>query len=267
VEHLCRRYDLEQGAFPPLPGEASSPGWTLWASVDAGVRDPYCVLWFARDPSRRRVFVWDEQYGTGITPLRQAQRLKARLASVGGRWLEWREERVNGGAVRRRVQAPAGARLHLDSVRVDPAMFTPRANVGVSDAAVYAGVGVPVQKAFNERVMGWRRVLEWLEPQDDGLPGLVLVEGACPNLQRTLPRLTADPDDPEDVEEGQEDHAADALRYGLNPASAPTQTREGLTLHATMGDERAGGRGEDDLDTRAYAGGAFGAPGGPESRW
>ena len=261
LEKLVERYGLEQGAFPPLPGEAGSPGWVLWAGVDAGVRDPWCCLWFARDPSRKRVFVWGEDYHTGVTPYRQAQRMKARIASIGGRWLEWWQDHQNGSVIRTRVSGPESARLHLDSVRVDPAMFTPRANIGVSDATVYAGVGVPVQKAYNDRVMGWRRVLEWLEPLDDGLPGLVLVEGACPNLQRTLPRLTADPDDPEDVEEGQEDHAADALRYGLNPASAPTQTREGVTIHATMGRE------EPDLDTRTYSGGAFGSPGGRESRW
>ena len=263
---LLERYGLEQGAFPPLPGEAGSPGWTLWAAVDGGVRDPWCCLWFARDPSRKRIFVWDEQYATGVTPRRQAQRTKARVASVGGRWLEWWAEHRNGALTRKRVLAPPEARLHLDSVRVDPAMFTPRANIGVSDATVYAGEGLPVQKAYNERVMGWRRVLEWLEPLDDGLPGLVVVEGAAPNLQRTLPRLTADPDDPEDVEDGQEDHAADALRYGVNPASAPTQTRQGVPLQATMGEDDGplwpGAAASD------FSSGAFGTP-GPDGggRW
>ena len=271
LEMLLERYGLEQGAFPPLPGEAGAPGWTLWAGVDAGVRDPWCCLWFARDPQRNRVFVWDEQYAPGVTPVRQAQMTKRRIASVGGRWLEWWDEHTNGSVVRKRILAPPSARLHLDSLRVDPAMFTPRANVGVSDAAVYWGQGLPVQKAYNDRVMGWRRVLEWLEPRDDGLPGLVLVEGAAPNLQRTLPRLTADPDDPEDVEEGQEDHAADALRYGLNPASAPVQTRQGLPLQATMGDEGAAGplwAQGDGGSVAGYSNGAFGTAGAVEDgRW
>jgi hypothetical protein len=262
-EEVARRYDLPGGAFPPLPHEGA-PGWTLWAAVDGGVRDPYCVLWFARTPDRRRVFVWDEQYATGITPLRQAQRLKQRVASVGGRWLAWEEDHPADG-VRRKLLAPPSALLHLDSVRVDPAMFVPRANVGVSDAMVYGSVGLPVQKAFNERVHGWRRVLEWLEPIDqDGLPGLVLLAGACPNLQRTLPRLTADPDDPEDLEDGQEDHAVDALRYGLNPASAPTHTRTGLEL--TVGEDY-GRVSEQGTGVGSYSNGAFGAPGGFDSSW
>jgi hypothetical protein len=256
LELIARRYELPAHAFPPLPHEGGA-GWTLWCGVDGGVRDPYCVLWFARTPDRKRVFVWDEQYASGLTPLRQAQRLKGRLASVGGRWLLWRDEQG------RQVAPPEGALLHLDSVRVDPSMFVPRANVGVSDADVYGHVGVPVQKAFNDRVMGWRRVLEWLEEADDGLPKLVLLEGAAPHLQRTLPRLTADPDDPEDVEDGQEDHAADALRYGLNPASAPSYTRAGLPL--TVGDDYPAT--EQGTGVATYAGGAFGAPGGFESSW
>jgi hypothetical protein len=200
------------------------------------VRDPYCCLWFARDPAHRHVFVWAEEYATGVTPLRQAQRMKRRIASVGGRWLDWFDDPL--APVRRRTRAPESARLHLDSIRVDPSMFAPRSNIGISDAHVYAQQGVPVQKADNNRVGGWRRILEWLEEQDDGLPGLILVQGATPNLIRTLPRLTADPDDPEDIEDGQEDHAADALRYGLNPASGASASRQGVPIEAVMGDER-----------------------------
>jgi hypothetical protein len=251
VEALLARYDLEQGAFPPLPGEAGSPGWTLWNGVDGGVRDPFCCLWFARDPSRKHIFVWAEDYRTGVTPLRQAQTMKQRVASVGGRWLEWFDDPL--APVRKRVSPPASARLHLDSIRIDPSMFAPRANIGISDAHVYQQQGLPVQKADNNRVGGWRRVLEWLEETDDGWPGLIIVQGAAPNLLRTLPRLTADPDNPEDVEDGQEDHAADALRYGVNPASGASASRQGVPLEATMGDE--------DNAVEDYSGGAFGSPG------
>lgn len=261
VEALARRYDLEQGAFPPLPSEAGGVGWTLWVGLDGGVRDPWCCLWFARDPARKHVFVWREDYRPGVTPLRQAQLIKRHVASVGGRWLQWFDDPL--APVRKTVLAPRSAVLHLDSVRADPAMFAPRANIGISDAHVYQQQGLPIQKADNSRVMGWRRVLEWLEEQDDGLPGLILLEGAAPNLQRTLPRLTADPDDPEDIEDGQEDHAADALRYGVNPASGAAASRRGVPIEATMGAE------PDDNDAvKDYSGGAFGAPGAEGwTRW
>jgi hypothetical protein len=79
-------------------------------------------------------------------------------------------------------------------------------------------------------------VLEWLEEAEDGWPKLWLLEGAAPNLQRTLPRLTADPDNLEDVADGQEDHAPDSLRYGLGPPSAAPWTRRGLEIVTTMGE-------------------------------
>ena len=208
---------------------AQAAGWTLWAGLDGGVRDPWCVLWFARPPDRSRTIVWREWYEAGVTVTRQATRLKAQCWRVAGQRLVWRTE---DGA---HLPPPASALLDLDHIRVDPALFTARANVGVSDAQIYAQAGVPVRRGFNDRVPGWRRLLEHLEEQEDGLPGLWLLEGACPELQRTLPRLTADPDDAEDVEDGQEDHAADALRYGINPASVRQPDRRGLEIVTTMG--------------------------------
>ena len=49
---------------------------------------------------------------------------------------------------------------------------------------------------------------------DDGLPHLYLFEN-CTHLIRTLPVLTHDKHRIEDVDTSQEDHAADALRYGV----------------------------------------------------
>jgi hypothetical protein len=175
-----------------------------------------------------------EWYETGVTPLRQAQRLKAQLASLGGRWVERRHPDTGYPA-----PAPPTAVYHLDHIRVDPAMFISRANLGVSDAQVYQQEGVgPLLKGLNERIPGWRRVLEWLEEADDGYPKLWILEGAAPNLVRTLPRLTADPSDPEDVADGQEDHAPDALRYGLGPPSAVPWTRRGLEIFSSWEEPR-----------------------------
>src|SRR5262249_43332452 len=154
---LRQRYGLAR--WPPGPQD----GWVLWAAIDGGVRDPWCVHWFARSPDRGRVVVWKEWYETGVTPLRQAQRLKAQLASLGGRWLRW-DDPVSGYPGR----PPPTAVLHLDHIRVDPAMYISRANVGVSDAQIYAQAGLaPLLKGLNARVPGLRRVLEWLEEADD----------------------------------------------------------------------------------------------------
>lgn len=48
----------------------------------------------------------------------------------------------------------------------------------------------------------------------DGRPGLMVFE-TCANLIRTLPGLPYDETNVEDVDSSSEDHAYDALRYGL----------------------------------------------------
>jgi hypothetical protein len=50
--------------------------------------------------------------------------------------------------------------------------------------------------------------------RSDGLPGLIVFRN-CRNLIRTLPALTYSRTNPEDVDASCEQHAVDALRYGL----------------------------------------------------
>jgi hypothetical protein len=67
---------------------------------------------------------------------------------------------------------------------------------------------------------------------DEHPPRLRVMRERCPNLIRTLPAMVKDPLDPEDLADKvnstkTEDHAVDALRYGLcAEAQPPTpQTR------------------------------------------
>ena len=55
---------------------------------------------------------------------------------------------------------------------------------------------------------------EALAPQADGRPGLVIFP-QCTELIRTLPLLTYDEHDHEDVSDTCEDHAPEALRYAV----------------------------------------------------
>jgi hypothetical protein len=102
---------------------------------------------------------------------------------------------------------------------------------GQSTAETYAKVwaeqkfGAHLTRAADDRIMGWRRVREWLKPfvgpNDEQTARLQIVEGTCPNLVRTLPQLVHDEAKPEDVNTDSEDHAPDALRYGLMSRPAP----------------------------------------------
>jgi hypothetical protein len=92
---------------------------------------------------------------------------------------------------------------------------------------VFAKNGVPLLPADNARVAGWQRVREALAPAADGTPELRIFE-TCKNLIRTLPVLTFDLHDCEDVADNCEDHAPEALRYGLmsRPRPAPEKPQK-----------------------------------------
>ena len=93
----------------------------------------------------------------------------------------------------------------------------------MSIAEVFAHGGVPRIRADNARIPGWQRVREYLAEADDGLPRLLIFR-TCENLIRTLPMLTFDEHFSEDVSANCEDHAPEALRYGL--MSRPVATSE-----------------------------------------
>jgi hypothetical protein len=87
---------------------------------------------------------------------------------------------------------------------------------------------------MNSRKQGWAIVRRALA-HDRGEPRLQVMAGRAPNLVRSMPALVMDPLDPEDVADvvaGRkvEDHAADALRYGLCAEAQPVESDEPLEL-------------------------------------
>ena len=84
---------------------------------------------------------------------------------------------------------------------------------GESIAEVFAKHGVALLRADNARIPGWQRVREYLADAEDGKP-LLQIFSTCVNLIRTLPQLLHDTKNLEDAAGG-EDHAPEALRYGL----------------------------------------------------
>jgi len=191
-------------AARPIP-----PHWPRWTATDYGYAAPFCTLFFARDPATRRVYVHGELYAAGRRDAEQADLVAARIA----------RERADLGL-------DGDGRLYSLHVG-DPSMFAKRSEQDKpSIAGVYRDRGVPLSPGGNNRRHGWQIVRDALADQADGVPKLQLLRGRCPNLERTLPAMVHDPLDPEDLADAlksvkTEDHAVDALRYGLVAEAAP----------------------------------------------
>lgn len=181
-KHTCEPFDVPDD-------------WTKWSSIDWGFADPWCVLWFARPPSRERIFVYREFYRSGIRDDMQARYI---------------------------ARSEHGERVvaHV----ADPSMFNKRTESNrPSIATVYAQNGVHLTPATNNRIAGWQTFRRNLAGKG---PRLQIMQGRCPNLLRTMPMMVHDPLDPEDLADKirskkTEDHAVDAARYGMQHEAQP----------------------------------------------
>lgn len=178
--------------------------WTRIRMVDYGHFAPWCCLWAAFDEDGNAV-VYRENYERQLTPSQQCEMILASQL-VGER---------------------------PTYTVMDPSTFA-KTGVGPPIAQQYMDHGVPVRRALNARVDGWARVREYLRARegpplpDDPEKKPTLMVGlrifkTCTNLVRTLPMLVHDTKNPEDLDSDGEDHAADALRYGL--MSRPLRAR------------------------------------------
>lgn len=166
-------------------------GWVRWRAVDWGYAAPMCCLWLAKDLDSGQVVVYRELYEAGLTDPEQVER----IVELTG------EEKIKATVA-------------------DPSMWTKRSTERetVSTADVYRRGGVRLRRADNDRLGGKRRVHEALAVggEEGGVTPPLQIFETCGNLVRTLPALPYDQVRVEDVDTGAEDHAYDALRYGLS---------------------------------------------------
>lgn len=162
--------------------------WPRWRAIDWGSSKPFCCLWFAMDPDSNRIYVYREVYQTDLTDVRQAKIIKE--------------------------STPPNETIY--ATYADPSMWA-RKNMDdrvTTTADQYREQGVMLTRADNDRLSGKRKVDRLLGSLPDGSPGIVIFS-TCQNLIRTLPALPYDTINVEDVDTKAEDHAYDALRYGL----------------------------------------------------
>ena len=164
--------------------------WPVWRAIDWGYHAPYCCLWLAKDPDIGRIYVFRETYGPGRTEGQQ-------ITEIHDSTTVYETDRIKFNYA-------------------DPAMWAKKTdeNRVYSSEELYRKGGIRLTKADNDRLSGKRKINNLLANLADGKPGLMIFE-TCTNLVRTLPNLALDDTNVEDVDTDQEDHAYDALRYGL----------------------------------------------------
>jgi hypothetical protein len=175
--------------------------WTKVRCVDWGGSAPWCMLWLAWDEDGD-CFVYREAYGAGLHPKQQAAEALERSTV----------QQLGGLPIRERYAATVA----------DPAVFADRKGTGKSIADMWRDAGLPVTRARNDRRAGWANMKQYLwdpsRPAPDGSRigwPRVFIMDCCPNLIRTVPLMQRAKLDPEDMNTALEDHACDALRYGL----------------------------------------------------
>ena len=87
--------------------------------------------------------------------------------------------------------------------------------------------GIRLERGNNDRLNGWGVVREHLRPYADPqgkTTAKLQVFETCTNLIRTFPIAIHDERNPEDIDTDGEDHALDALRYGLMSRPKPAMT-------------------------------------------
>lgn len=229
--------------------------WMRFRSMDWGSASPFAVLWHAvsdghllddgRFIPQGAVVTYRELYGCVPGKVNEGVRWTATKVARAVKRLE-RNEKISYGVI-------------------DPSAY--KWDGGPSHAERMATEDVYFRKADNNRIGGWDQVrdrlcglrVEQMLPQDGGDPNydpfadrnedlvgepMWYVFSTCEHLIRTLPALQHDLDNMEDCDTDGEDHAPDALRYGLmsrpwtrpKPKSVTEEIELRLLQNATLND-------------------------------
>lgn len=164
--------------------------WRRFRSMDWGYNDPCCVLWHAVDGDGR-IYTYRELY----VRQQRADQVAQSIIKLSG------DEEISYTVASPDMWQKRGAILKGDGFE------------GESLAELFARGGVPLASADNARIAGWQRVRGYMADGADGRPMWQAFD-CCENLIRTLPMLMYSPHNREDAADG-EDHAPEALRYGL----------------------------------------------------
>jgi len=175
--------------------------WYRFVSMDWGFAKPFSLQWWAVNEEGRMI-LYKEWYGCETAQANVGLRMGAKAVA----------ERAWGMSVNENVT----------TMVADPACWSKDDDLP-SIAETFNSVGFKMVKATNDRRNGLMKMHELMQTFGlDGRP-MFLVMDTNHHWLRTVPHLTADPRDPEDIDTQLEDHCYDSSRYScmsefaLNP--------------------------------------------------
>lgn len=170
--------------------------WEKIICMDYGFTNPSCVLWIAYDKDFDTYYVYSEIYGTNHTYKELARLIRERNGELN-------QVDLN----RTDASAPF--------CYADPAIWAKKDSINTgADEIMKEYKGLKLFKANNDRVNGALLLRKLLNIDNAGNTKIKIFNN-CVNLIRTLPELVHDKNKVEDVDTKGEDHAYDALRYGV----------------------------------------------------
>jgi len=182
--------------------------WAIWCGFDWGYSRPFSVGWYAVD-HERRMYRIREYYGCTGTP------------NVG--------VKMEPTEVARKIREIEYDDPNLRNRRInrvgDPAIW--QADGQESIGSLMERQRVYWEKGDHARLSGKMQVHHRLAFDIDGVPMLYVFD-TCKHFIRTVPNLTYDERDVEDIDTDGEDHIYDELRYVCmaNPIAPPVRRTE-----------------------------------------
>jgi hypothetical protein len=158
-------------------------------SLDWGSSNPGCVLWSVALPDNH-AHVFDELKFQHMAVREVAEAIRERTLS------EWKVTR-------------------MPPIFCDPALRIKTGQIGEDFCQTFQRYKVALTPVSNNRQLGWQRVHEALALDPATRTPWLTIHPRCRYLIRTLPMMLQDENDPEDLDTDSDDHALDALRYGL----------------------------------------------------
>jgi phage terminase large subunit len=181
----------------------------IYLCMDYGWAKPLAIYWALYTADGQRIH-YREIYGPGQTPKAAAKKI---------------------------VELTSPLEVHrIEGLYCDPSMWSSKAgedSIAAIMEATFREEGFPITliPANNDRVAGALKMREGLKVYvgPEGKPtAKMLFTVACQNAIRTIPALSFSKRNPEDWDTNEEDHAADAVRYGLTFGSAPIITADNM---------------------------------------